>query len=175
MTFLPDDLSSLWQAIAGGILAYCGIILAVRIAGLRSFAKMASHDFAVTVAVGSLLASAATSDNTPLAVPLAAIAVLFVLQMAMTGLVSRSDRVAELVTNKPLLLMDGRAVLHDNLRHAKVSEDELRAKLREANVTDHNQVLAVVFETTGDISVLHGSADAQLDPDLLKGVARTAT
>lgn len=175
MTLLPDDPSSLWQAMAGGLLAYCGIIIAVRMAGLRSFAKMASHDFAVTVAIGSVLASAATSDNTPLAVPLTAIAVLFVLQIAMTSLVSRSERIANLVTNKPLLLMDGRVVLHDNLQHAKVSEDELRAKLREANVTDYDQVLAVVFETTGDISVLHGSADARLDPGLLKDVARMAT
>ena len=35
------------------------------------------------------------------------------------------------------------------------------AKLREANVLDISEVRAVVLETTGDISVLHGESCAE--------------
>lgn len=171
MVFLPNDMTDLWQAITGGLLAYLTVILAVRLMGPRSFAKMASHDFAVTVAIGSLLASAATSDNTPLAVPLFAIGVLFILQWIVTKLATRFRWVSSLANNKPLLLMDKQTILQDNLVSAKVTEDELRAKLREANVTDYSQIFAVVFETTGDISVLHGDGDAKLDARLLKDVS----
>lgn len=58
--------------------------------------------------------------------------------------------------------------LHDGLRRSRVSIDDVKAKLREANVLRYDQVQAVVLETTGDISVLHG--DGRVDLDLLSGV-----
>ena len=51
--------------------------------------------------------------------------------------------------------MDGNEILEDNLRKARVTKSDLRSKLREANVTRLDQVKSVIFETTGDISVLH--------------------
>jgi uncharacterized membrane protein YcaP (DUF421 family) len=66
--------------------------------------------------------------------------------------------------------MHGEHILRDNLRKAHLSETDLQAKLREANVLNYQQVKAVVFETTGDISVLHADSDVRLDPHLLKGV-----
>lgn len=47
------------------------------------------------------------------------------------------------------------------------------AKLREANVLDLSQVRAVVFESTGDIAVLHTTdSDQELKDWLLEGVGR---
>ncbi len=73
-----------------------------------------------------------------------------------------------MIDNRPLLLMVGREMLDDNLRQARVTADDLRSKLREANVLNYDQLRAVVLEQTGDVSVLHGDAD--LDPDLLSNV-----
>lgn len=64
--------------------------------------------------------------------------------------------------------MAGDEVLHDNLSKARVTEDDIRGKLREANILNYGQIRAVVLEQTGDISVLHGDAD--LDPALLSDV-----
>ena len=76
-----------------------------------------------------------------------------------------------LVDNEPLLLMRGEDILDDNLRKAKVTHGDLRAKLREANVTKLSQVHAVVMESTGDIAVLHNdSDDHEIDDVILKGV-----
>jgi uncharacterized membrane protein YcaP (DUF421 family) len=44
------------------------------------------------------------------------------------------------------------------------------AKLREANVTRFEQIHAVIAETTGDISVLHGPPEETLETGLLDGV-----
>jgi len=44
----------------------------------------------------------------------------------------------------------------------------VRAKLREANVFNYHEVEAVVLETTGDVSVLHGGSN--FDNDLLADV-----
>ena len=59
------------------------------------------------------------------------------------------------------------------MRRAHVTRDDVRAKLREANVLDYSQIRAVVFETTGDVSVLHtDQADRELASDLLADVRR---
>ena len=78
-----------------------------------------------------------------------------------------------MIDNSPLLLMDGQKILEDNLKKAKVTKADLHSKLREANVIQFSQVKAVVFEATGDISVLHvGDKDMELESELLKGVQR---
>lgn len=74
--------------------------------------------------------------------------------------------------NSPLLLMDGETIIEDNLQKARVTMGDLRSKLREANATRLSQVKAVVFETTGDISVLHKDDDETLDLWLMKDVLR---
>jgi uncharacterized membrane protein YcaP (DUF421 family) len=69
--------------------------------------------------------------------------------------------------------MDGNTILHNNLKKARVTEGDLRSKLREANVLNLSQVRAVVFETTGDISVLHSSDEnEELEDWLTKDVLK---
>ena len=59
--------------------------------------------------------------------------------------------------------------LDDALAASRVTRADVHAKLREANALDLSRVRAVVLETTGDISVLHGDA---IDPVLLDEVRR---
>ena len=149
---------------------YVGLIVLTRIAGLRSFSKMSSFDFAITVAIGSVLAGTVIAENPPLLQALAALAILYGLQIGLAFLRQRSETVQHVVDNEPLLLMARREILHDNLRTAKVTEGDLRAKLREANVLSLDHVHAVVLEATGDVSVLHGEPGADLDLSILDGV-----
>ncbi len=149
---------------------YAAVIGLTRLMGLRSFTKMSAFDFATTVAIGSLFGTAIATRDPSVAVTLVAFAGLFTVQKVVA--VARSRVGAERLTdNEPLLLMDGPEILHENLRNANVTEDDLRAKLREANVLCRDQVRAVVLETTGQVSVLHtDDPDIRLDPDLLMRV-----
>lgn len=141
-------------------------VVCIRAYGLRSLAKFAPHDFVATVALGSVIA-AVVVRSTALWTGLFAIGGVFLVQAAI-GRVRRLERFT-LVDNDPLLLMVGDRVLHDNLDGAGVTLDDLRAKLREANVIRLDEVRAVVLEGTGDISVLHAT-ETDLDPVLLEGV-----
>jgi len=158
-------------AVLSALGIYVALVILTRLAGLRSFSKISSFDFAVTVAIGSVLASTILSADPPLARAAVALAALYGIQMTLALLRSRSKAVCRAVDNAPLLLMDGERILHHNLRRARVTEDDLRSKLREANVLRIDGVRAVVMESTGDVSVLHGDPDGPaLEPDLLEGV-----
>ena len=153
------------------VVVYLAIIAYARIAGLRSFSKMSASDFAMTVAVGSLFASAISSPDPSLGVALLALAGLFFGQWLLARARRWSKRVRHTLDNDPIVLMRDGELLHANLARSNVSEADVRAKLREANVLHRRQVRAVVLETTGDVSVLHSEDDeTELEPYLLEGV-----
>ena len=146
------------------------VIVLVRINGLRSFSKMTNFDFVMTVAIGSSLAGASQSSTWPAFVQiLMAMAALFIVQYTAARLRRASDSIDTLIQNKPVLLMHNGIILYDALKSTRVAKDDLIAKLREANVLDFSQVRAVVLETTGDISVLHGDKCAE---ELLEGTRK---
>lgn len=164
--------SAILDAIAKGsllsVLGMLWVILLVRILGLRSFSKMTNFDFVMTVAMGSLLAGVSQTNTwSGLLQTLTAMASLFAVQFVVSILRKQSRTFDELVQNTPKFLMRDGVILHDVLRETRVAEDDLIAKLREANALDLTKVKAVVLETTGDISVLHGD---NVDETLFKGV-----
>jgi uncharacterized membrane protein YcaP (DUF421 family) len=167
---LLERLGASWTELAVVVLAavatYAAVIAFTRLAGVRSLAKMSSFDFAATVAVGSVVAGTITG-NAPVAVGLLALGLLFLLQYVVAVL-RRRDLLRGLVDNPPILLMAGPEVLVDNLRHARVSSEELWSQLRLAGVHSRSSVRAVVMETTGDISVLREGEP--FDDELLRGV-----
>ena len=59
-------------------------------------------------------------------------------------------------------------ILHENLRRAHVTTDELRQRLRLAGISRLDQVGCAVLERNGSISVLR--RDVDLDPRLLADV-----
>ncbi|MBK1831900.1 DUF421 domain-containing protein [Verrucomicrobiaceae bacterium R5-34] len=143
------------------------VVLLVRVNGLRSFSKMTNFDFVMTVAVGSLLAGASQATNwSGFVQSIIAMAALFIVQRLAASLRKRSDTAEDLMQNEPVILMRDGAIIEKALSATRVSRSDLMAKLREANVLDLQEVRAVVLETTGDISVLHGESCAE---DLLTG------
>ncbi len=151
---------------------YLAVIIFTRLAGKRSFSKMSSFDFAMTVAIGSILASTILSKSVSLAEGVVGLAMVYILQLTV-AILRRHTKIEDLIGNNPLLLMDGPRILHDNLKKARVTESDLRSKLREANVLESSQIRAVVFEATGDISVLHSKDEnVTLEDWLMQGVDR---
>ena len=146
------------------------IIVITRISGLRTFAKMSSFDFASTIAIGSILASVVMNNGQSLLKGAIALGGIVAFQSFFALMVRRSSAFKKACTNDPVLLMNEGKILYDNLKKTNVGEDDLIAKLREANVIDFSEVLAVVLESTGDMSVLHTSEGKKLMPKILQGV-----
>lgn len=162
------DWSFVVGAAATGVGIYVALLVLLHVNGLRSLTKMSSVDFVTTIAFGSVVASVLVARQPSLLQGAVVLVVLFAIQGGVSLLRDRWS--AAPFENQPVLLMDGDRILHDNLRRTRVTEDDLYAKLREANVLHLGQVRAVVLEGTGDVSVLHGPV-SEWDPALLQGVA----
>lgn len=146
------------------------VVILVRVNGLRSFSKMTNFDFVMTVAVGSLLAGAGQSSEwTGFLQTLAGMSALFIVQHATSRLRKMSDRFETLMQNTPVVLMRDGEFQDDALVATRVSKSDVFAKLREANACDLSTVRAVILETTGDVSVLHGD---EVSEAVLQGTRR---
>lgn len=151
-------------------IALAWVVVLVRIVGLRSLSKMTPFDFVMTIALGSLVSGAAQADSwSKFAQPLVAMVGLFALQWLAAKLRRSSQRIEHLIQNQPMLLMRDGEIIEGALAASRVGRNDLFAKLREANVLDLSQVRAVVLETTGDVSVLHGE---KLHEKLIDGIPR---
>lgn len=168
MLGLPDTAAPVIRGLLLGAVALGFVIVLVRIIGLRSFSKMTAFDFIVTLATGSLVATAAAaSEWTGFVQALGAIAVLMALQAFLAVLRRASGGYRSILANEPLLLMRDGRFRDEAMAASRVSRDDVMEKLRAAGVVDMEDVRAVVLETTGDISVLQGN---HLDDTLLTGV-----
>ncbi|MBB3206119.1 uncharacterized membrane protein YcaP (DUF421 family) [Rhodopirellula rubra] len=168
-TFASFD--EITMVVLSSIVTYAVILLYTRLSGLRSFSKMSASDFAMTVAVGSLFASTISSSTPTLFIGIAAIGCLFAGQWGLAILRQQIPWLSQLIDNEPLLLMVGGEMIEENLRKANVTRSDIYGKLRESNAFSYDQILAVVFETTGDISVIHSERDdAVIDPDIVGDV-----
>ena len=168
-----DWITTSWSDALRIVVSALGVLVAVvaliRLNGLRSLSKMSSFDFAVTVAVGSIVASTLLSATVALADGAIGIAALL-LGQRLIARARASAGASALVDNTPVVLMVGERLLDEALARTRVTRDDVYGKLREANVIELSEVHAVVLESTGDISVLHGSDGKRLDARLLEGV-----
>lgn len=172
MEWIFDKSDPLLETVIGSLILFFIIILLTRIIGLRSFAKFTVYDFAFTIAIGSIISATLTS-GTSVVHGSVAIASLLFLTFTFSTLQKKIPALSATISNKPLMLMRGNHILEENLEYARIEKSQLIAKLREANVSRLNQIQAVILESTGDISVLHTSADTDdqsIDDIILEGV-----
>ncbi len=146
------------------------VIILTRTFGLRTFAKMSSFDFASTIAVGSVLASIIINDDQSIIKGAVILTAIIGFQIFYSFLVKNVGWFKKISTNSPQLLMKDGKILYKQLKKCNVDLGDLMAKLREANVHKLNNVQAVVFESTGDISVLHSGDNKEIDEIILSGV-----
>ena len=165
---IPDILEILLRA----FVVVLAVIILTRLNGLRSFSKMSSFDFAITVACGSVIASSVISPKENLSYGIAALVGLFAVQAIIACARVKYDFAKRAFDNTPLLVMKDGKINRENLEASRMTEADLFGKLREANAFNLSRVRAVVLEATGDVSVLHdaGDPDDDVSTEILQGV-----
>lgn len=162
-----------WQQVVGILLSaigfYVGLMVFTRFMGLRSFSKLSSHDFAMTVGIGSILASTVLSDSPSLLQGLFAVGVLFLIQAVVSMVRRKAKPLKALVDNQPIILMAHGEYLLDNLKEANLSTSDVQQVLRKNGIKSKSEVFVVIMETTGDMSVIKNN-DATPDESLFQDV-----
>ena len=129
---------------------------------------MTAIDFAITIAIGTILSATILPKASGIPEGCFALGVLFFFQWGISVLRRKSKKICKLTENSPLLIMKDGEILDENLKKANLTRADLLAKLRESNAYNFSKVKAVIFESTGDVSVLHG--DDEIDSKIFDDV-----
>ncbi|MEL6160303.1 MAG: YetF domain-containing protein [Cyanobacteria bacterium J06623_5] len=156
---------SIYQAIIGsrsgilhtlivGTLAYFGMIVWLRVSGKRTLSKWNSFDFIVTIALGSILASATLSKSTSFLQSVVSVGLLVGLQFLITWVSVHTSAVQALIKSEPTLLLFKGKFIESALKSERVAKGEVLAAIRLSGNDSLENIDAVVLETEGSFSVI---------------------
>jgi uncharacterized membrane protein YcaP (DUF421 family) len=172
---MTDVLSSAVQPLWIGVVVYLALVVLLRISGKRTLSKWNAFDFVVTIALGSILATALTSSEVAALQGVAALALLVGLQFVITWSAVRWAALRRWTKARPRLLLANGRFDDQAMRQERVTRGEVRAAIRAAGYGDLERVDAVVLETDGSVSVIAqaGGASALSDVDGIEAAQTT--
>lgn len=135
------------------IASFITLFLFIRISGKRTLAKFNAFDFVVTVALGSTLTYMMLA-MVPFIEGVLVLFLIITLQYLFAKLASKSDKMERLINSSPRLLYYKGEYLKQNMKKEAITVDEIYAVIRQAGIQNINEVLAVVIELNGEISVV---------------------
>ncbi|MGX5913765.1 DUF421 domain-containing protein [Aliidiomarina sp. Khilg15.8] len=160
---LFDGWESLLRTLVVGVLAYCALVLFLRIAGKRTLSKMNAFDWVVTVALGSTLATILLSKDVSLAQGAFALALLIGLQFIVTWSSVRSRWVRKVIAAEPTLLVYQGRYLEKAMRAERATKDDVMAAIRAAGKASTEEVGAVILATDGSFNVIEKGNETNLN------------
>ena len=155
------------------VTTYVSLIVLLRAFGKRTLSKMNAFDFVVTIALGSILATAILDKSIPVAEGVSGLFFLVFLQYLISWLSSRSRIVSRFVKASPSLLVYKGEILFEMTKRERITTDEIFAMAREHNIGSLKDIMSMVLETDGSITVLPYSAS--LDGDQFRKLKKPAT
>lgn len=163
------DLVELAQVALIAVVAYCWIILVLRVSGNIALTKMNAFSFAGTVAFGSMLAMIVLAPDIGVVRGMVALATLALLQWLFAKLSRNFRWFDSLVRSEPCLLLENGELRDEAMKEESISRAEIEAAVRAKGLARFDQVAAVVLETDGSFSVI---ARQEGEVELLENVSR---
>ena len=163
------DFQTILRITITGVLAYILVIFIIRAAGKRSLSQMNAFDFIVTITLGSILANILINQNLALFEGLYAFALIIFLQYIATSLSARSNTFKDIIKSKPQLIFYDGQYLKTAMQKERIVTDEVLQTIRSQGYASLDEVLAVILETDGSLSVLSKADDESALKDVNRG------
>lgn len=149
-----DSADQLVRTVVASAVAYVVLVAVLRWSGKRTLAKLNAFDFVVTIALGSTLASIATSADVAIAEGAAVLVMFVLLQLVVAWTAARSSTVRSAVKAEPAAVLVDGELRPDELRRRRLSPEEVHQAVRASGIGGLDLVAAVVLETDGTLSVI---------------------
>lgn len=151
------DWETIKNILISGVITYLFFILAIRIFGKRSLSQLNAYDFSVTVAFGSILASTLTNSNLSAMAGIASFTLLLLLQWVIAKIAVHIPPFNKIFKASPSLLFYKGQFDEKMMKKKRVSKDDIFQSVRLEQNASLDEILAVVMEANGQLSVIQYS------------------
>lgn len=153
-----DSWSAVLRIALVGAMSYVTLVLLLRIGGKRVLAKLNAFDLVVTVALGSILASAVMSKDTSFVDTLTGMVLLIGAQWVVSRLTTSLPGGRRFVNAEPTLVLEDGAFNESALSRSRLTRGEVMQAVRSSGRGGLDGIAAVVLEPDGSLSVIPRSA-----------------
>ena len=143
-----------WELVVRGTAMYLFLFLLFRVVIRRRVGSIGMADILILVIIADASQNALSGEYKSVTEGAILVGTIIAWNMAIDWLNFHVPALRGWLEPSPLPLIENGRVLHRNLRQEYVSEDELKAKLRENGVDDVRQVAKAHMESDGQISVI---------------------
>jgi len=155
-----------WVAVKA-VLLFAVAVVGLRLGERRTLAQLSAFDFAVAVAVGSIIGRGATASDTSFASSAVAL-VTFLVAHRVVAILRRHSRIVRLIDHPPRVLVAGGELQAAELARAGLTAADVYALLRERGISDLGQVGYLLYEARGAVTLV--GADGEPGPLVLDGL-----
>lgn len=133
---------------------YFMALIMVRLLGKRALGELGPFDFVVMTGVGHTVVSIALDKSIPFYEGIIILGTLAVLEYIMSYLSLKNQSLSNIITGKPVVLIDNGRIIKENLAREKFNVDDLLQELRKQGIRDVDEVEKGVLESCGGFSVI---------------------
>ncbi|AXR06184.1 DUF421 domain-containing protein [Salinimonas sediminis] len=144
----------LFRVLVTALATYTICVTFISLFGKRSTAKMNNFDWIVTVAMGSILGSSVLLKKVVVIEVALGLLTLLILQYGFTKLSVHSSLFRRTMKKSPTLLYYAGDFLSVNMQKERITKEEILSNMRIQGFASQQQVMAVIVEPSGELSVI---------------------
>lgn len=136
------------------VLIYFFTLLALKAMGKRQVGELQPIELVVILVISEMAAVAMQGNDIPLTNSLIPIAILTVLQIILSMINLKSEKLRALICGKPSVIISGGIINESEMRKLRMNINDLLEQLRSQGYFDVSSIDYALMETNGKLSVL---------------------
>ncbi len=145
---------SWWQMSLRALVIFSVTLLVIRLGSSRIYSKFGSLDIVLAIILGSTLSRTLTG-NAPFVPTMVAALILILVHLLLVMLALSNDTIGTLIKGKEIQLVKNGEILHEELKKARLTEDDLMEAIRlQGGVESVSEVKSAYMERNGNVSVI---------------------
>lgn len=135
-------------------LIYLFLLIALRFIGKREFGQLSPMELVTLLIIPEIVSQALTRDDFSLTNSVIGVTTLLVLVYATSLLSQKSERMDELISGQPTVLINRGEFIPANLARERVTPDEVFSEMHKAGMYELEQVKWAILEADGKIAFI---------------------
>ena len=151
---MMEEFASYMELMVKCIIVYFVIIFALRLMGKREVGELSVFDVVIYLVMSELLAISITDTHSSIFRSLVPIAVLALMQIAISWILLKSKRIRDLFDGKAVILIRDGCIDQQMMRKERYSIDDLMSQLHGKDLSSPEEVAFAILENNGTLSIL---------------------
>ena len=148
------SMSPLLRVVVFSVSSFLFLFVITKIMGKKQIAQLSFLDYVIGISLGSIAAEMATDPDRPFYHFFIAMAIYLVLDLLLTLVARKATTLKKFIRGRPLILVENGKIKYDNLSRSKLDINDLLSMCRAKGYFDLRDVAYVIFETSGEVSIL---------------------